>query len=495
MAIFADIVGSLGRCTLSALSHILLVVACALILGACALTGEPRTPEETPTSCQLTDSLHVLGMPPDAEEFRIQPQDENYLEQRCQRFRAVARTYSSLDMTRQPVGIWQGHGQPLHIAVRLQLQGVPNRQPLPREVRDEIRRLGREALIEEQRPIVVLGSGKRAKHVVEQLAKVGVQRDRMYVNVSRNDTFQKTLRPEGGKDMDAVSVLEFATEPGFVSYVGGGQAVTEDDTDGADQEPTEDPPPEDKHGEQKDVEQPSSAPDSGPSPGDEPTEQDKTPHTPRSVIEVKSQQEAPKTFGGRVVQGARVDFVERIGWEPDTGWFSWGVGEAKADSAPDRLTHSCVAKRLAKTEYRDSLVRDTSAPTRAPSAYLPGLFGLPWVQMRNGHLVILSSVAVLRDDSIPASAPTLRIYWDYDGDTTATPDIKAVGAAGAIRGAKGVLYRAYFDEDAWPVRCMDLVFQQNGEINVSYGKLYYEDRGRLMVTDFIPGLYTGHSSS
>ena len=200
-------------------------VGCVLLLGACAQSTMDRPGSPGPSAggprCEFPEPLQLLGMPPDAKLFRIHAGDEQYLNRRCGQFRSVARSLYALEMAGHPVGVWQGDRRPLTIAVRLRISGISDGPQLAPQARGEIRKLGREALAGQRRPLVVLGTSERARKVADQLVAAGVERDRVYVNAGQIPAFRGALGPARDGDPDAVAVIEFETERGLVRYAGG----------------------------------------------------------------------------------------------------------------------------------------------------------------------------------------------------------------------------------------------------------------------------------
>ena len=159
--------------------------------------------------------------------------------------------------------------------------------------------------------------------------------------------------------------------------------------------------------------------------------------------------------------------------------------QAWAAETNETLDLPCIAAKLEEPAFQKKLVReDNTGNLSGPWVSRLGLYGTAWAGHVNGQLVTLADMAVLATGA-PETAPTLYLYRQYKGGA-AQADIKARGAATATLGEMGLLYRAYFEEDAWPVRCIDLVFDRTNPGTFRYGKLYYENKGRIYAATYEP---------
>ena len=159
--------------------------------------------------------------------------------------------------------------------------------------------------------------------------------------------------------------------------------------------------------------------------------------------------------------------------------------QARAMETDETLNLACSAAELDNPAFQRRLVRANNAgELSGPWVSRLGLYGTAWAGDVNGHLVTLANMAVLAT-GIPETAPTLYLHRRFKGGA-AKADIRARGAATATLGEMGLLYRAYFEEDAWPVRCIDLVFDRKNPGTFRHGKLYYENNGRIYVATYEP---------
>ena len=158
---------------------------------------------------------------------------------------------------------------------------------------------------------------------------------------------------------------------------------------------------------------------------------------------------------------------------------------ARASETIESLDFACITAEFQEPEFQEGLVReDNASDLSGPWVSKLGLYGTAWAGRVNGQLVTLADMAVLAEGT-PETAPTLYVHREYRGGT-AGADIKARGAATATLGEEGLLYRAYFEEDAWPVRCIDLVFDRTNPGTFRHGRLYYENYGRVYAATYKP---------
>ncbi|MBT5819694.1 MAG: hypothetical protein HOI25_15310 [Proteobacteria bacterium] len=159
---------------------------------------------------------------------------------------------------------------------------------------------------------------------------------------------------------------------------------------------------------------------------------------------------------------------------------------AHANERQEDMGFGCIDERFKKSGFTKELVRGEADRVRA-SRYLPILFGTSWKGNLDGHLVGLSDVRILRDEAKPNGAPTVFVYKNYRG-ADQKPDLSSKGAVQGYLGPDGILYRIFFGQTAWPLRCIDLVFSQDNRGTVSYGRLYYDRLGKVASVDFRPEL-------
>lgn len=159
--------------------------------------------------------------------------------------------------------------------------------------------------------------------------------------------------------------------------------------------------------------------------------------------------------------------------------------QARARETTESLNLACIAAELQEPTFQEGLVReDNTSDLSGPWVSKLGLYGTAWAGRVNGQLVTLADMAVLAKGT-PETAPMLYVHDQFKGGT-ADADIRARGAATATLGEEGLLYRAYFQEDAWPIRCIDLVFDRTNPGTFRHGRLYYENHGRIYAATYEP---------
>ena len=125
--------------------------------------------------------------------------------------------------------------------------------------------------------------------------------------------------------------------------------------------------------------------------------------------------------------------------------------------------------------------------TYTTSEYLPGLHGRSWQDMVGGNLVVLNGVAVLRDGAVPANAPDLKVYANYNPSQNRNPkpDVVMTPAVNTYQGSNGLLYRV-FTQGEHGMQCMDVLMPADGSTTAKAGKVIYGIKGSEFVSDFKP---------
>lgn len=123
----------------------------------------------------------------------------------------------------------------------------------------------------------------------------------------------------------------------------------------------------------------------------------------------------------------------------------------------------------------------------ATSEYLPGLYGRSWQDTVGGNLVVLNGVAVLRDGAVPANAPELKVYANYNPgqNRNPKPDVAMTPAVNTYQGSNGLLYRV-FTQGGRGMQCMDMLMPVDGSAAAKAGKVIYGSKGNEFVSDFKP---------
>ena len=202
---------------------------------------------------------------------------------------------------------------------------------------------------------------------------------------------------------------------------------------------------------------------------------------------------APLDLGGHEVMNSDSKMADLVGSlsEGKSLWDMLSPWKSAYASLPKEAPHKACIDQLFQGEIiRNKLVRDEAKPVRY-SAFAPMLFGTTWTQFLNGHKVALTKVGILRETGKPHGPPEVIVYHNYQRLShkqrmDQEPYIKVRGAVRGSMGKEGILYRVFLDNDAWPLRCIDLVFSRKGPRRVSFGTIYYDRNGRLMAVNFQP---------
>ena len=207
----------------------------------------------------------------------------------------------------------------------------------------------------------------------------------------------------------------------------------------------------------------------------------------RAVAGTRRTDASPFNFGGAPVAQPIGGLAALVG--TIKGPSIWGrlnpFRQARAGETNESLDLACITAELQEHEFQEGLVReDNASDLSGPWVSKLGLYGTAWAGRVDGQLVTLADMAVLAEGT-PETAPTLYVHREYGGGTAAA-DINARGAAMTTLGEEGLLYRAYFEADAWPIRCIDLVFDRTRPGTFRHGRLYYEHQGRIYAATYEP---------
>ncbi|MFC3678453.1 OmpA family protein [Ferrovibrio xuzhouensis] len=119
--------------------------------------------------------------------------------------------------------------------------------------------------------------------------------------------------------------------------------------------------------------------------------------------------------------------------------------------------------------------------------YAPGLYDTSYGGMANGHLIGLSHVAVLKNETTPVGKPKVVVYKRYKPtDRNKAPDVSLDTLVNVYPGNDALLYRVFIDKGEAPIKCIDLVFPNAPPFGAKYGKVYYEHVGHDFAADFKP---------
>ena len=160
----------------------------------------------------------------------------------------------------------------------------------------------------------------------------------------------------------------------------------------------------------------------------------------------------------------------------------WPVSEAKASNEDDiMLGTACINDSYRPVGSIMSL--DGDMPVYRTSDYIPGLYSTSWHDTVNGHLIGLTKVAVLEDSGLVDKSPGLFVFENYKKGDQA-PTLSAEGSARSYIGANGVVYRVFFNEGAWPVRCVDTFFPRNvAQQGLAQARIYYNKDNKVFANE------------
>ena len=285
-------------------------------------------------------------------------------------------------------------------------------------------------------------SEKRAREVAKIFEITGVDiADLYYKGAGADRPIASNLSPEGRSANRRVEVVELGSEQGIIAYDNFVESSPSLPARVAQSMEVPDAPPPPKKSES--TSQSPKTPESAP--------------TAKGVIALKPGRSID--FGGLPIDEFDQNLaanVEKAEEEKSLLTSLWPVSEAQASSNDDiMLGTTCI-----NDSYRpvgNILSLDDDKPVHQTSDYISGLYSTTWHDSINDHLVGITKVAILEDSGLVAKSPGLFVFEDYKpGDQNAT--LSAEGSARSYVGENGVVYRVFFEEDAWPVRCLDAVF-------------------------------------
>lgn len=312
-------------------------------------------------------------------------------------------------------------------------------------------------------------SEKRAREVAKIFERSGVNiADLYYKGAGADRPIASNLSPEGRSANRRVEVVELGSEQGIIAY--------DNFVESSPTLPAR-------------VAQSLEVPDA--------------PHPPqksKSTIQSQSKSEQVPTAKGMIVAlkaGRSIDFgglpiddfdqnlaanIEKADEDKSLLSSLWPVSEAQASYGDDiMLGTTCINDSYRPVGNIMSL--DDDKPVHRTSDYVSGLYSTTWHDSVNDHLVGLTKVAVLEDSGLVDKSPGLFVFENYKpGDQDAT--LSAEGFARSYVGENGVMYRVFFKEDAWPVRCVDAVFPLDAAKQKSAkARIYYDKDNKVFATD------------
>lgn len=125
--------------------------------------------------------------------------------------------------------------------------------------------------------------------------------------------------------------------------------------------------------------------------------------------------------------------------------------------------------------------------------FYPGLYNTTWFEKPNGHLVTLEEVVVLKSGEPFNNDPQVLYFekgYEEEGeDAKATSSTR--GLADTYKGQQGLLYKVFLPKEAWPFRCVDVVFAptEGGGAKAVAGNIFYDNGDDVFVKEYIPQAY------
>ena len=480
--------GSSVRCA-AAFVAALATVGCQTISGTIEAPDTPPEPAPTtPTiahaesACRFKTPLEVQG-PPFEGVVRLSHEDEEWESRRCRAFVAVAAALAEFAAEGTPLAIpVSGDPGVFRAGLRATLTGRlfdHGEIRLRESAEADIGRLADGLYRDERTGLVVVGhsdasgstefnfelSHRRAVTVAQALVRFGVPPNRISV-AGRGETqpIADNETEDGRARNRRIEILEYPDGEMPVELVAGAYRPMS--------------LPEAIAAERRATEIAAAAARNA-------LDGKSTKH--RAVAGTRRTEASPFAFGGAPVAQPVEGLATLVGTVK--GPSIWDrlnpLRQARARETTKSLDLACIAAELQEPAFQEGLVReDNTSDLSGPWVSKLGLYGTAWAGRVNGQLVTLADMAVLANGA-PETAPTLYVHRQYGGGT-ADADIRARGAATATLGGEGLLYRAYFEGDAWPVRCIDLVFDRTNPGTFRHGRLYYENHGRIYAAMYEP---------
>ena len=452
----------------------------------------PKTPKPWPTTpmpapsdvepaCRFKTPLKIYGPP--VKAVRVSPEDEDWKSRRCKKFQAVVATLVEIAAEGTPLAIPVPSRQDaFRTGLRATLTGRlfnHGENRLRESAAADIGRLADGLYRDGRTGLVIVGhadasgsmrsnfdlSHKRAIMVAKIFVRFGILPDRITV-VGRGET-----QPIAGNETEEgralnrrIEILEYPDGELPVELVAGAHRPMS--------------LPEAIADERRAAEIAVAAARNA---------RDATSTKRHAVMATLRTEASPINFGGEPVAQPVDPLAALVGAiDEQSIWNRLNPFRmVRASNTTENLDLACIAAKFQDSTFQDGLVReDNTSDLSGPWVSKLGLYGTAWTGSVNGQQVTLADMAVLAKGT-PETAPTLYVHRQYEGGS-ADAEIKALGASTASIGEEGLLYRAYFEEDAWPVRCIDLVFDRNNPGTFRHGRLYYENNGRIYAATYKP---------
>ena len=440
------------------------------------------TPAHVESACRFKTPLEVQG-PPFEGVVRFSHKDEEWERRRCRAFAAAVAVLAEIAAEGVPLAIpVPGDPGAFRVGLRATLTGRlfdHGERGLRESAEADIGRLAAGLYRDERTGLVVVGhsdasgsaeinfelSHRRAVTVAHALVRFGVLPDRITV-AGRGETqpIADNETEDGRARNRRIEILEYPDDETPVELVVGAyRPMSLQEAIAAERRATEIAAAAARNA----------------------LDGKSTKH--RAVARARRPEASPFNFGGAPAAQPVEGLAALVGTVKGPSFWDRlnPLRQARAREASESLDLACIAADLQKPAFQEGLVReDNTGDLSGPWVSKLGLYGTAWAGRVNGQLVTLADMAVLAKGP-PETAPTLYVHRQYRGGT-ASADIRVRGAATTTLGEEGLLYRAYFKGDAWPVRCIDLVFDRANPGTFRHGRLYYENHGRIYAATYEP---------
>lgn len=181
-------------------------------------------------------------------------------------------------------------------------------------------------------------------------------------------------------------------------------------------------------------------------------------------------------FNGRPASSV-ASVVAEVKTSQSSSWFPTA-------HAADNVMMSCATDSVRISGQVKSLATGADFTAYHSYDYLPGYGGLSWANVVNHNLVVLSPVAILRDDAQVAKNPTISIITGFNG-TRKDPSAVIPAIAQTYQGKDEIIYRVYPQKSGSAVTCMDIVFSTESA-KATKGQIFYPNASTTYVADYLP---------
>lgn len=162
------------------------------------------------------------------------------------------------------------------------------------------------------------------------------------------------------------------------------------------------------------------------------------------------------------------------------------LGEAKVNKPVFGISRA-VAADVSEACINDSPKSETKDKNLRTSDYFPLMNETPWWGIVNNHGVLISPVAVDKDNATATAAPTIYVYKNLKKGQKPTYTYKSDVVV--YEGEEHILYRVFPRDASNSLQCIDLLLLK--EMNQSNkkavkGNIVYDSKRGLKVADYLP---------